>query len=424
MALAGGGIAGVGVAFGSAFAHNAIGNGTAGETAPGEVKAYISNTAINASGALTVQTTTSETIDAQVGTVAAAISGGFVGVSVSAGVTTSRNDIGLAIDAYIDGDTASGATQTGITAANITISSGDTSNITAEVDTTSIAAAFGAVAVGGSVGVSLATNEISNNMEVYIANAGDGVTASSSFVSVSALESATITAEASASSLALSGGAVGVSISGGGAEATNIILDDTNAYLSDSAVTAATSVATSATASAIINADILAASVALAGGGFAATASFGASVAENFIGYSFDGLVATADPNQVKAYSIDTSISRPAASSAWETASDTSTINTNVAALSVAVTAAVVGDSLSGAGASAVNEIAVDAEATFDGDGRQRSATPLVAHGIDLEATDGTTISANGRRGLAGRHFRIGRRRLGRHFDRKQRHRQ
>ena len=93
----------------------------------------------------------------------------------------------------IEGEDNIAGAPKGVSAASVSLSGMDTSGITAEVDTTAIAAAFGAVAVGGAVGVSQATNEITNNMQVYIANAGDGVSATSGSVSVSANESATIT---------------------------------------------------------------------------------------------------------------------------------------------------------------------------------------------------------------------------------------
>ena len=383
-AALGGGIAGVGVAVGAALAHNAIGNGTTGETAPGEVKAYISDTAIAASGALTLTTLSEETIEAQVGTVAAAISGGFVGVSAAGAGAVALNDIAVNVSGYIDGDTAAGSSLKGVSAASVSLVGNDTSTITAEVDAVAITAAFGVVGVSVSIGISQATNQIDNNLEVYIANASDGVTATGSSVALSATDKSTVNAQVTAASLAISGGLVGVSVAGAGAEATNVVLNDTNAYFSNSTITATTDVTTSAKSEPTINAEVFALSAAFVAAFAGASGSLGFSLAENFIGYTGSGVQ---QPDDVKAYSTGTSISAGGAFN--ETATDHATIDANVAALSAAVTAAI-GGSLSGAGANAINKIAVDTEATVTGSG----STGISADTLDLSATDTTTIDA------------------------------
>ncbi len=510
-----GGIAGVGVAFGASAAQNYIDNGVIGGSA-GQVEAYILNTGIDASGLMTVKTITGETIDADVGTVAAAVTGGLVGVSVGVGVATAINEISINAIADIDGDSDGvSSALVGISAsAGVGVSAKDTSNITAEVDSTAVTAAFGFVGVSVSVGVSQATNEINNNIDAYIENAtvsstvnftttdggtdlqsltpgqtvqlastydtsnymdGEGVVTSllnpgnvvlsngtlyryigsssqdfdltgsqtdtnsqdpspdfsdqttwqpiagtagavyqyvgtagqvdlnnqdytntalwklvPSSVSVATNEGATITAEAASAAVAVSGGAVGVSVAGGGAEATNVILDNTEAYLSGGSVTATGNVSTSAQSTATINADILAASVSAAVGGFADAASIGVGIAENYIGYQLiGGTVPVQDSDVVEAYSSGTSVTAGGAFD--ETAADTSTINADVAALSAALVAGFAGDSLSGAGATAENFISVDTEATVSGSG----ASGINVGSIDLSADDQSTIYAN-----------------------------
>ena len=81
------------------------------------------------------------------------------------------NNIKIGDSAYIDGDNADGSTQTGIEAANVSVTGNDTSTITANVGTGAISASFGAVGVAVSVGVSLATNNVADTMDVYVANA-------------------------------------------------------------------------------------------------------------------------------------------------------------------------------------------------------------------------------------------------------------
>ena len=123
-------------------------------------------------------------------------------------------------------------------------------------------------------------------MEVYIENAGDGVTATSGSVSSLGARRGDNTRQCRGR-----GGGdqrrghrrVGP---GGGAEATNVILDDTNAYLSDSKIGAHRQRVDQRRRAATINAHILAASVAAAFGAGAAAASIGVGIAENYIGYS------------------------------------------------------------------------------------------------------------------------------------------
>src|SRR5262249_16220595 len=131
-AAVGGGIAGVGVAFGASVALNYINNGTVGSS-PGQVEAYILNSSINASGLTSVQTVTGETIETEVGTVAAAVSGGLVGVSVGVGEATATNTISINASAFINGD-SDGLDQApvGISSSNgVNVSAQDNSCITA-----------------------------------------------------------------------------------------------------------------------------------------------------------------------------------------------------------------------------------------------------------------------------------------------------
>jgi hypothetical protein len=214
-ALAGGGIAGVGVAVGSAVAQNAIGDGASGA---GQVTAYVSDTSIRSTGALTVETISGETIVAKVGTISTAISGGFVGVSATAAGAAATNDIAVNVHAYIEDDAVSAtAGQKGITAGSVTVSASDTAQIKAEVQASAVAAAFGAVAGAVAVGISVATNTITNDLEAYINDASDGVTATGlGGISITASETAGIHAIGTAAAIALSGGAIAGSLSGAG----------------------------------------------------------------------------------------------------------------------------------------------------------------------------------------------------------------
>ena len=128
---------------------------------------------------------------------------------------------------------------------------------------------------------------------------------------------ATIDAVAvAASASAAIGGVAGVGFSGAGADAINVILTKTNAYLKDSTV------GTTATASAgdvwleakdesTIIAKIVAASAAVGvSAGASIGASIGVSIARNAIGWDLDGNgnPTVSNPAQVRAWSQDTSI--------------------------------------------------------------------------------------------------------------------
>ena len=82
--------------------------------------------------------------------------------------------------------------------------------------------------------------------------------------------------------------------------AQNVILTKTNAYGLDSVLDSADDVTISAASTSKISSTVVAASLAIGGGGAAGVgASIGVSVARNFIGWTPDG---TETPAQVQAY--------------------------------------------------------------------------------------------------------------------------
>jgi hypothetical protein len=98
-----------------------------------------------------------------------------------------------------------------------------------------------------------------------------------------------------------SGGAGGgISLVGAGAEATNIILNKTNAFVADSTLISAGDVNLLASGSSTIKAMVSTAAGSLAvGGGTGVGVSIGASVALNYIGWTPGG---TNSPAEVQAY--------------------------------------------------------------------------------------------------------------------------
>jgi len=132
------------------------------EEAPVEVQAYVVNSSIDAVGALNQTAVSDQSIDALVVAGSAAASGGGVGVSVSGADAIAINTVTTDVKAFIEGDGASG-----ISAGSIAIKAEDTSSISAITGAASLAAGFGGVGVAVSIGISLAFNEISNEVAAY-----------------------------------------------------------------------------------------------------------------------------------------------------------------------------------------------------------------------------------------------------------------
>jgi hypothetical protein len=179
--VAGGGNLGASAAIGAAIARNDIGYDADGNRVPVEAMAYIHQTDVDITGDLTLQARSTAEIEARVGSGAVAIAASKgTGVGLSGSGVESTNRIATLIHAYVDG----GSSVATVNAANVTITADDTSGITANAGAASIAVSVASkVAVSLAIGVALADNEISNEVEAYVANAtvdtvdGNGTTA-------------------------------------------------------------------------------------------------------------------------------------------------------------------------------------------------------------------------------------------------------
>ena len=170
-----------GVAIGVSFSTNLIGweasfgeaiGPTAGSAdVSAEVQAYVNNSQIAAAGDLYLTALASGTITAGVDAIAVGITGsaGNAGQGSGAGVRT-ENRIRTQVRALIDGTVASGDSDQGIiTADSANLIAADRSSITTNALSAAVAAAFGADnALGATIGVSLARNEVLNNVEASI----------------------------------------------------------------------------------------------------------------------------------------------------------------------------------------------------------------------------------------------------------------
>ena len=254
-----------------------------------DVHAYIEDSAINVTGALTVDALANQTINATIVAASAALSGGKIGVALSGAGASSDNRISVDVQAYID-ETNSPANSGTVVADSITISARDTSTIDAEAIGAALAASFGKVGVSIAIGVSIANNKITNTVQAYIKDADTvattGLTSDTGNIQITAEEKATIDADSVAASLAASFGMVAVSLSGAGADSTNVIANDVAAYISNSTVeTDAGDVNVQALSTNTITAFVGAAALAVSGGKVAAAGAIGVSLGRNLIGY-------------------------------------------------------------------------------------------------------------------------------------------
>src|SRR5205823_1642470 len=145
-------------------------------SSPAEVVAYVTNSSIDAARDLKITALEDATITSRVKADSQALSVGFGAVGAAVAGADSENKIKTLVKAYIDGDRDSGTT--GIQANNIALKADDHSTITATTQSASVAKAYAVVGASVSIGVGLARNEISNEVETYIANA-NGLSASS-----------------------------------------------------------------------------------------------------------------------------------------------------------------------------------------------------------------------------------------------------
>ena len=354
-----------------------------------QVQAYAKNSRVNATGELKATATSSPEIDATVVAGSVALSGGGnTGVAVSGAGVFTLNKIATNIKAFIDGD---GPTTTGaiheIKAGSVTLQADDSSEIHAVAAGASVAGSVGGSAgVSVSIGLSVALNEINNQVAAYIANADNYVQTTVGGITIKASESAVIDTTSAAASLAATfGGTAGVAVSGAGAVAINKIFTDTNAYIVNSQVESATFIDMDASSSGSIDAVIVAASVALAGGGTAGIgASIGISIAHNQIG-------SETDPAQVRAYIQDSTVNAKGGALTLD-ASGASLIRAVVVAGSAAVAGGgAVGVGVSGSGVGATNLIIEDVKAFIDGSG----ASGIHGNSIWLAAQDTSVIIAD-----------------------------
>ncbi|HZK06225.1 MAG TPA: hypothetical protein VFC82_10350 [Actinomycetaceae bacterium] len=398
-------IAGVGASIGVSIARNTIGTAVKSADALPEVGAFMRNTSVSASGAVGLDAAGNQTIAAVVIAMSAAVGAGAgVGAGMSGAGVRSENTITSDVRAFI-----SATTSATVTAASVRLRAADRSAIAATAGSAGLTAGIGLL--GGAaiaIGATTALNTIATDVAAYLLNVSVRATATDNptdpaavtGIAVTADNSAIISAISAAASLAIGGGlAVGIGISGAGAQAINVILTTTNAFMTSSDVNSQADVTLAAIDTAVVTATILATAIALAAGGGAAGISIGAALAQNLIGWTLDGL---ASPSQVRAYLLETTVEAVGTLSlvattvpdpAAEPNRPNRRIESTVLSGSVAVAGGPLGVGLGGAGAAAINRIATRIEATIDGGATVNAG--VRAHSVLLTAQDNSTIDAN-----------------------------
>ncbi|KPK01262.1 MAG: hypothetical protein AMS20_13940 [Gemmatimonas sp. SG8_28] len=262
-----GGSNGIAAAIGVALASSRVGFDKNGNKSAFGVHAYSLDSIIDSDGDLEITATADAEIDTLVLAGSAAIGGGgTTGVALGGSGVKSINEIALDVKAYIDGD--GDGSDEGVHADAITLAAEDLSHVLTDAGAASLAGSVGGTGgVSAAIGVSLASNRIENVVEAYIVSADD-VDATVGGIDIDAKSDGQIDATAIAAAVSLAGGGTfGVGLAGGGAEATNVILTDTRAYVQSSYLFAEGDVAVDAQSTGVIKAEVLgvAGSIAVSG---------------------------------------------------------------------------------------------------------------------------------------------------------------
>ncbi|MCX7396820.1 MAG: hypothetical protein NT138_03985, partial [Planctomycetales bacterium] len=346
-----------------------------------EVVARLQDTTATIADSLTVKSTSSSAVRAEVMAGSFAAGGGLVGVALSGAGVSSENRIANDVIAEIVDDR-----NVSVVAGVILVQANDTSVIDAKTGAASIAAGFGVVGAAISIGVAIAHNQIENEVRASIRDVGTKVQTTVGAISLQATDSSTIRSETAAASLAIGGGAIGVAISGAGARATNVILSNTIADVTNAKLESKTNVNLTASSSATVNSKVAAVAASMAVGAAGAGVAIGASVAENYIGFNANG---TAALSAIRAYVTGSEILAYGALN--QTATSTANISSIVIAGAVAAAVGPVGVAAgAGAGVDTTNRIGQTIQSYIV----NSIGNGISSRGGTLSATDNSTINA------------------------------
>jgi hypothetical protein len=125
-----------------------------------EIKAYVRSSNLDATGALTVDAKSDQTINAKVGAISVALSAGVIGASLSGAGAGADNRIQTDVSASIEGD----KDEKGVQAGSVHVQAIDDSDIDSFTGAAGIALSLGGAANSIAIGVGVATNQIDNDV--------------------------------------------------------------------------------------------------------------------------------------------------------------------------------------------------------------------------------------------------------------------
>ena len=351
-----------------------------------KTNAYVDASKVNAGGNVSVLATNAASIKAIIGSTAFAAAAGSTGVGASIGVALASNVIGWesVLTTLYDYTTADDPKplakgkrvkiEGGVRAGDIYefLGTPDSSTMTFNLRTQD----YGNKVLWRQVNLAETSIQVLAYLRNSSVNAGGDI-------SILSTSNQSIDAIVVAGSAAISGGSVGVSLSGAGAGAMNRISADVQAYIDGDGTSGITadSIALAADDTSRINAITGAATLA---GGFGATGvavSVGVAVAHNSISNDVAAFITRADTG-VTATVGDISLA----------ATESSNISAVTAAASLSAGFGSVGVAVSGAGAAATNSILTRTNAYV---ADSKLITTAATGDVLVKATDTSTIEAN-----------------------------
>jgi hypothetical protein len=228
-----GGSAGAGAAIGASLARNQIGydlNAASQPVAqPTDVQSWVQNSQITVSGAVSITAKNTGSITAEVGSGSVAISGSGTGaLSLGGSGASADNRTAVRTLAALRGGS-------NVQAPSVAVTASDSSSLTAKVGAASLAVAVAQGGVSLTVGVALARNTSDNETRALIS--GSTVKAREGGISVSAVDTATLSGDSVAASVAVGIGLGGVALAGAGADVRNVLLNEVKAEVLQSTLT-------------------------------------------------------------------------------------------------------------------------------------------------------------------------------------------
>jgi hypothetical protein len=363
------------------------------------VQTFIDGSLVQSQGELNLNATSTAVIDvlALGGSIAGAYSSRGTAGAISLGGALALNNISSTVESSIqNGQNIFGADV-------ISLKAVDSSTINAQAIgfSGSLAGASSGNAGSLAIGVAIGRNRIENTVRAFIA---DSSVSSAGLVKLYSESRSIITARSTAVSFALAASSTtAISLSGGGAESTNVVLPSTHSFIESSFVRSSGDLDLNAKDTSTITARVLAAAMTATAGQNAAGVAIGASLSTNLVGYDaiFGGSLGPTASNtdvagQLQAYIKNSKIE--VTGDLNLTSQATSSIDAGVDAIAVGIVGAIGGSALqlSGAGVRTENKIRNKIRAFIDGthDSSDTDEGTISSRNVTMNASDDSQIKA------------------------------